>query len=785
MAFELISPIVEGTGSDDNLSAEFYTTTVRAGDGRDTLVLSGNYVDYSFSQSSAYGALITNINTTQQILLESVERLQFDDGVYFLNKGLSAGEFHVNSTVTYNQKYPSTTALADGGFVITWHSEHEDSDGDGTADSSGIYAQRYDSSGNKVGVEEFHVNSTVTYNQFYPSTTALADGGFVITWYSSHEDSDGDGTVDSYGIYAQRYDASGNKVGVEEFHVNSTVTSNQYSPSITALADGGFVITWHSYHEDSDGDGTADSSGIYAQRYDVDGTVNGSEFQVNTYTSNNQSNPSTTALADGGFVVTWTSDGQDGDSSGIYAQRYDVNGNTAGGEFQVNTYTTSYLQNSSITSLADGGFVVTWNGVGIYAQRYDANGNTAGDEFQVNTYTLSEQDFPSITALADGGFVVAWVSDMQDGDDIGIYAQRYDVNGNTVGAEFQVNTYTTSGQDFPSITALSDGGFVITWQSDGQDGGGAGIYAQRYDSSGEPLGVVTLDTTNIINGTVDDDFLLGFTDPDTITTGQGADLVLAYAGDDMINLTADGVWGAWYVAKNVDNNASVGTGEMAFLVGLNRFSDVIDGMDGDDRLELTSEADAFAIDDVYSDHHSFLVLSNTTQGIDSTARIIDLESISAGAGNDVIDLTSDNFVLATGVSIYGEAGNDTLWGSNGNDTINGGDDNDTINGGVGIDTLIGGAGADVFQFTATSGSDVIIDFDVLEDSIQLYYRAEDNHSNTDLNFTAGILTWNVDNTDNDVVIDVTASNTQSYNVADGILMDSVITFVEIIQISKH
>jgi Ca2+-binding RTX toxin-like protein len=439
MAFELISPIVEGTGSDDNLSVEFYTTTVQAGDGRDTLVLSGNYVDYSFSQSSAYGVLITNINTTQQILLESVERLQFDDGVYFLNKGLSAGEFHVNSTAT----------------------------------------------------------------------------------------------------------------------------SNQYNPSTTALADGGFVITWYSYHEDSDNDGNADS---------------------------------------------------------------------------------------------------------------------------------------------------------------------------------------------------------------------VGIYAQRYDASGEPLGVVTLDTTNIINGTVDDDFLLGFTDPDTITTGQGADLVLADAGDDMINLTADGVWGAWYVAKNVDNNASVGTGEMAFLEGLNRFSDVIDGMDGDDRLELTSEADAFAIDDVYSDHHSLLVLSNTTQGIDSTARIIDLESISAGAGNDVIDLTSDNFVLATGVSIYGEAGNDTLWGSNGNDTINGGDGNDTINGGAGIDTLIGGAGADVFQFTATSGSDVIIDFNFPEDSIQLYYRAQDSNTNVNLDLTNGILTWDVDNTDNDVVIDLSATVTSS-DLND---LDALISFVEIV-----
>ena len=66
------------------------------------------------------------------------------------------------------------------------------------------------------------------------------------------------------------------------------------------------------------------------------------EFQVNTYTTSNQTTPCIAALNDGGFVVTWQSLGQDGDGDGIYAQRYDVNGDVNGAEFQVNTYTTDY-----------------------------------------------------------------------------------------------------------------------------------------------------------------------------------------------------------------------------------------------------------------------------------------------------------------------------------------------------------------------------------------------------------------------------------------------------------
>ncbi|NGX62238.1 MAG: hypothetical protein K940chlam9_01733 [Chlamydiae bacterium] len=106
-----------------------------------------------------------------------------------------------------------------------------------------------------------------------------------------------------------------------------------------------------------------------------------------------------------------------------------------------------------------------------------------GTEFQANTYTTSDQRDPSTTALSDGGFVVVWESDGQDGDSYGIFGQRYGQNGTLVGSEFQVNTYTTSAQNSPSITALSDGGFVVTWQSNGQDGDSEGIYGQRYDRS--------------------------------------------------------------------------------------------------------------------------------------------------------------------------------------------------------------------------------------------------------------------------------------------------------------
>jgi len=82
---------------------------------------------------------------------------------------------------------------------------------------------------------------------------------------------------------------------------------------------------------------------------------------------------------------------------------------------------------------------------------------TGSGEFQVNTYTSSDQYSPSTTALADGGFVVTLDSYNQDYNYDGIFAQIYNSDGTVQGNEFQVNTYTTANQMYPSVTALNNG----------------------------------------------------------------------------------------------------------------------------------------------------------------------------------------------------------------------------------------------------------------------------------------------------------------------------------------
>lgn len=89
-----------------------------------------------------------------------------------------------------------------------------------------------------------------------------------------------------------------------------------------------------------------------------------------------------------------------------------------------------------------------------------------GSEFLVNTQTANNQSEPTITSLAGGGFVVSWTDESRtapDADATGIRAQVFDAAGARLGAEFVANTVTFSFQNEPTITGLAGGGFVISW----------------------------------------------------------------------------------------------------------------------------------------------------------------------------------------------------------------------------------------------------------------------------------------------------------------------------------
>jgi hypothetical protein len=91
---------------------------------------------------------------------------------------------------------------------------------------------------------------------------------------------------------------------------------------------------------------------------------------------------------------------------------------------------------------------------------------------------------------AEGSIVIAWQCEDLDGDSWGVFARQFDEEGAPRGPVFQVNVFTDSYQKHVSASMNTDGRFVLSWESDGQDGDVDGIFAQRFDSSGNPLGTL-------------------------------------------------------------------------------------------------------------------------------------------------------------------------------------------------------------------------------------------------------------------------------------------------------
>jgi hypothetical protein len=243
--------------------------------------------------------------------------------------------------------------------------------------------------------------------------------------------------------------------------VNTTTDGVQDWSSVASLKDGGWVVTWGSRNAD----GTP--KGICQQRYDAKGLAVGGEVQVNqTSIGSGEREVSATGLSDGGWVVTWT--GQDGSGDGIFQQRYNAYGLKVGHEARVNTTTADYQTEPAVTALAGGGWLVTWAshepayGYLVHQQRYGANGFPVGTETIVDSYRY-DASRPSVTALSDGGWLVTYQGYGPEADvDLDIYQQRYDADGWTVDLPIRVNASVEDGQALSTVTGLKDGGWVVT-----------------------------------------------------------------------------------------------------------------------------------------------------------------------------------------------------------------------------------------------------------------------------------------------------------------------------------
>jgi len=375
-------------------------------------------------------------------------------------------EIQINSHSTNAQGRPAVAADAAGNFVVVWDGEGQDGSG------AGIFGQRFDAAGLPQG-SEFQVNTATASDQEIPAVAVDGSGDFVVVWQSYLP------SPTWHDVFGQRFDAAGLPQG-NEFQVNTNTPDRQWFPAVAAADAGEFVVIW-----DSDVYVVVQSYGIAGQLFDAAGAPLGSEFAVTSDSYDFQGSSTVAADGAGNFVVVWESCVTPFCATRGYGQRFDAGGLPVGGTFLVDPDVGEYQFDPALAVDGAGNFVVVWTdpyqegSYGVFGQRFAADGASLGEDFHVNTHTTGAQRNPAVAADADGNFLVVWRSQGQDGSGDGVYGQRFGAAGQPVGGEFRVNSFTPGDQRYPAVAATGAGNFVVTWESDGQDGSGLGVFGRR------------------------------------------------------------------------------------------------------------------------------------------------------------------------------------------------------------------------------------------------------------------------------------------------------------------
>jgi hypothetical protein len=296
-----------------------------------------------------------------------------------------------------------------------------------------------------------------------PALATLQDGGFATVWQGADQ-----------ALWARVTDAAGNaRTGAFALTpAGDGVAEGQ--PSVAALSGGRFVTAY-----------TTSMNGQPCVAFKIADTNGnqGAQQLLDLGANADTAMPDVVALRDGSFAIAWRAGGQ------VHVRVLDAGGNPVGAEAVYGTLGTAF--SPSIAATANG-YTVAWGEIGdgnIYAAAQGgATTVVSGDGLAASISTAAP--LPSIASLADGGYVIAW--DSYANEPLGfsisdIFFQRYDAAGNKVGAMTQANIDSGGGRYEASVTALSDGGFVVAWQSATGDFDGNGVFGSRFDAGGNAI----------------------------------------------------------------------------------------------------------------------------------------------------------------------------------------------------------------------------------------------------------------------------------------------------------
>ncbi len=597
-------------------------------------------------------------------------------------------ELLVNDSPMYRQGWARVEAFENGGFVVAYES----------ADQNGVYgiqARRFlpDTSdpSQLVGEASQVVSMASSYDQRFPMLRSTPDGGFVVGWSELRTD----------GLKAEAlkvvFDADGNEVANSRSAVVGANTSDQRVGDVAVLSNGEIMVAYYSDH--------SGFWSVYGQRYDSAGAALGGTIAIASGNSSTRYEfPRIAVLSDGSYVMMFTATASAG-SRRVEAGLYESDG----------TYVTSIAVNptsnnlltlgTDIVALADGGFLVTYydvesNGsLGVFARRFDAAGTAIGGSFALSNQAVGAQTNVTVSALASGGFVATWQSFGQDGSGYGVYHRVFDRDALEGGPGDDVILGTIAAD-----TILGQGGDDLLEGREGDDqiiggdGDDVAVFSGNradYEIAVDPIsGVITVaDKDAALDGDDGVDRLtsvetLRFKDRDYATADQ---ILVGTQGDDTLvgGLGDDSLFGGngydTLIGGLGDDTLSGGPGQ-----------DTLDGGAGNDVFILGKDAQLYHFNEVLGGAGEDTILGSSGKDVlrvKSLSAANSIETIDGGGGVDELTTFGDGSIDLTGVTLIGI---ETISVGNGSSDITGTAGNDTIQAGDGANSLFGAGGDDTF-----------------------------------------------------------------------------------------
>jgi hypothetical protein len=353
----------------------------------------------------------------------------------------------------------------------------------------------------------------------------------------------------------------------------------------------------------------------------------------------------------------------------------------------------------SVTALTNGNFVVVYNdfaadaGGDTRARFYSPDGNPIGSDFTIDASGSLDDTQPSVTALSNGNFVMSFTRGF--GGNIGIRARVYDTDGNNLGL---VTVDSDSGLSASSIAALSSGGFVVVWQDDTHDE----VYFRRFQADGTPIDAdsVLMDTAGSINqdihvvGLPDGGFAVAYTD-----NGWGID------GTEITFriYNADGTTRTDYIRANDVDFGGIESGDQNRPT-ITTMGDLIvvgwhDADTSSSRVQVF-DAQGHAIGDNY--YFNGQVIENELSGL-ANGQVANVWASSDSEGPGLNDSMRTNVAQFTR-SHFGDGTDDLMTGVDDqlHERFFGGAGNDIMKGGGGTNEFFGGPGIDTVSYESAS-----------------------------------------------------------------------------------